>query len=247
MENTQQERENEVKRIFTNTAKSYEFIVKVTTLGMDGMWKKRMIEICKDNLFYPPKTILDLACGTGILTFELAKLYPEANIVGMDIMSEYLYIAQSKLNPGDRIVFIKGNADEDKSFNKIGMYDLIISSYIPKYVDFPKMLLNCYDILAPGGMILFHDFTRPRRWIYRAFYNAYWLGLSSMLHFSPVWREMGKDLKNIIWRSKWVEEFKDFYVTTAYLKETDVKWQPFDIACIVYATKRRCHQGALKE
>lgn len=246
MENTQQDREDEVKKIFTNTAKSYEFIVNATTLGMDGMWKKRMLDILNNFLFYTPRNqprnILDLACGTGILTFQLAEMYPEANIVGVDIMGEYLRVAIEKKSLDDfgRIRFIMHNADEletaglDKLY---GQFDLIISSYIPKYVDFPKLLHNCDKLLAPGGMILFHDFTHPRRWIYRAFYNTYWLGLSSLLHFYPAWKEMGKDLKKIIWRSEWVSQF--FAVTGASLhyNHRTVEWQPFDIACICYAVK----------
>lgn len=250
MENIQQDREDEVKRIFTNTAKSYEFIVNATTLGMDGMWKKRMIDsidVWKKNIhdktlaafMDPPFRILDLACGTGLLTFTLAKQYPEADIVGMDIMQEYLDIAQSKVKPGDKITFIRHNADDlENAGPAFQQFDLIISSYIPKYIDFPKLLKTCHKFLAPGGLMLFHDFTRPRRWVYRAFYNLYWFGLSRMLYFSPAWRDMGKDLKNIIWRSDWVGEFQQFYCIIPDLKETDVLWQPFDIACIVYAVKK---------
>ena len=138
-------------------------------------------------------------------------MYPDSTIVGLDITSEYLDIAQSKMQPHqrDRIFFYQHNADELEMAELAGFgpFDLIISSYLPKYVDLSKLTRNCHALLAPGGLLLIHDFTRPRLLLLRALYNVYWLILSLFLRFSP-WREAGRDLKKIIWRNDWVREFE---------------------------------------
>lgn len=235
-------REEEVKRIFSHTAKSYEWVVSLTTLGMDHLWKRRMIAICRHQV-KSPKNILDLACGTGLLTFELAKIYPDATIVGLDIMPEYLEVAKSKVESHqkkDRILFYQYNADqlESADLKQFEKFDLILSSYLPKYIDFPKLVVNCHNLLAPSGLMLMHDFTRPRWLILRLFYNAYWLFLSTLLQFSHSWREMGKQLKDIIWRSHWTDEFGTIAENLSCRKITTL-WQPFQVSCIAYFIKDR--------
>jgi len=41
---------------------------------------------------------LDLACGTGILTREIAEKFPNAKIVGIDITKSYLDVAKENSN-----------------------------------------------------------------------------------------------------------------------------------------------------
>ena len=153
----QSRREEEVRRIFTRTAESYERVVNLATLGMDKMWKERMIGICRTRLKSPGK-ILDLACGTGLLTYRLAALYPDSTIVGLDIMPEYLERARSKadLSNRSRILFRLHNADELESadLKKFGQFDLIITSYLPKYVDVSKLATTCHALLAPHGVLM---------------------------------------------------------------------------------------------
>ena len=52
-----------VPTFFNNTSNSYDNIVHWTTFGKDSLWKNKILEQLSDQ-----KTVLDLACGTGILT-----------------------------------------------------------------------------------------------------------------------------------------------------------------------------------
>ena len=45
----------------------------------------------------PPRTILDVGCGGGHFTLELAKQYPEADVIGIDISSQAIEFAQKRL------------------------------------------------------------------------------------------------------------------------------------------------------
>jgi 2-polyprenyl-3-methyl-5-hydroxy-6-metoxy-1,4-benzoquinol methylase len=44
-----------------------------------------------------PESILDVGCGGGQFTFELAKQFPQAQVVGIDISSEAIEFAQKQL------------------------------------------------------------------------------------------------------------------------------------------------------
>ena len=58
---------NIVSDFFTGTGSTYDLIVNLFTYGADRYWKSRMLQMVPSS-----REILDLACGTGILTFKLA-------------------------------------------------------------------------------------------------------------------------------------------------------------------------------
>ncbi len=73
--------------IFTAVPKSYNLINRVITLGMDRGWR---LAAARECLASNPKSLLDLGCGTGDLTIQLAKLSaPDVTITGFDY-SPYL-------------------------------------------------------------------------------------------------------------------------------------------------------------
>jgi hypothetical protein len=53
-----------VERFFEGTGPSYDFMVNAATLGIDRLWKRRLVDLIPSN----PARVLDLACGTGIST-----------------------------------------------------------------------------------------------------------------------------------------------------------------------------------
>lgn len=221
-----------VKRIFGTTGKSYDFIVKITTFWQDNQWKKRMLEIT--DRCTNPERILDLACGTGIVTFALAEKFPHSTVVGMDLQAEYLRYAQArKLKDSIRNVEFYEKSAEDANE---GEYDLITASYLPKYVDLDLVISNCSTMLRTGGLLIFHDFTYPQNPVYSSFYQLYWAVLKPLLWLSASWREMSKNLKKIIAESEWVDEIQKALKVHEFT-DICVEVQKFQIAAIVYATK----------
>lgn len=234
----QQCRQEISKDFFTGTSDSYESVVNFTTLGADYFWKARMFDICYSHV-KNPKNILDLACGTGLITFGLSNLYPEAKIACLDVTPEYLAIAKSKLSEStkDRIAFIHDNADNINTENlrKYGTFDIIISSYLPKYVDLSRLMINLDTFLADNGLIIFHDFTSPQYPPFKALYDAYWAPLEIVLHYSQ-WNEASKNLKQLADESTWVDDF----ITTAQrlgYKDVTKEYQLLEASAITYATK----------
>ena len=68
--------------LFRVVAPRYDAVTRVLSFGRDRRWKARMVESL------PPvkaPRCLDLACGTGDLSFLLAARYPDGQIVGLDL------------------------------------------------------------------------------------------------------------------------------------------------------------------
>ena len=81
---------------------AHDSIVRLTTLGKDLMWKKQIINIIqrdsKKRENFNDTIILDLACGTGILSSMLSDTRPNIkNVIGLDLTFDYLEVAKNKI------------------------------------------------------------------------------------------------------------------------------------------------------
>src|SRR5688500_17566900 len=97
--------------------------------------------------------ILDLGCGTGEITRRLAERYPQATLLGIDILEGNLAIARrDNAGPGDRIRYEQGDAfalaQADASF------DLVVCRHMSQAVpNFPLVLAEITRVLGPGGWL----------------------------------------------------------------------------------------------
>lgn len=81
-----------VLKIFTHIEREYDFLLHLMTLTLDSAWRHRMIS--KIDLSREVR-VLDLACGTGLVTFEVAHSTPTPQmIVGLDLSPAMLRIAR---------------------------------------------------------------------------------------------------------------------------------------------------------
>ncbi|MBI2845787.1 MAG: methyltransferase domain-containing protein [Chloroflexi bacterium] len=189
-------------RFFSGNAASYEQVVNLFTLGGDCTWKRSIL----DKLPAQATQVLDLACGTGILTFSLARRYPQAEILGVDIMPEYLEIARSKAREEkiSNVQFILERAEE---VVLEGMFDCITGSYLPKYVDPQLLLRNIAPHLRSGGLLVLHDFTYPSNRLVAWVWERYFQFLQAVgPRFFPEWRPVFFELPGFLRTSNWVPE-----------------------------------------
>lgn len=105
----------------------------------------------------PGKTVLDLACGTGSLTYELAQRGYE--MIGVDLSPEMLNEAMEKNTGVDGIppMFLCQSMDKLDLYGTIDACVCCLDSV--NYVTDPKKLKKAFArvhlFLMPGGMFLF--------------------------------------------------------------------------------------------
>lgn len=185
---------------FDNTANSYDTIVHWTTFGKDSFWKNKILDQLSTE-----KTVLDLACGTGILTKQIAKKIPHAEIMGVDITKKYLDKAKEKLNSYPNISFVNQDAEKLDLGRK---FDCITTSYLPKYCEPEILIKKCLEHLNPGGKIILHDFTYPKNRLVRKMWNFYFKILPLAGFFIPSWQNIFVNLPCLIRDTNWVEEYE---------------------------------------
>ena len=190
---------NLVPKFFDETGTTYDGVVSYGTLGKDKYWKNKILQQISDG-----NSFLDLACGTGILTREIAKKFPSARIVGIDITKSYLNVAKQNSNYFDNISFILDDAEKFKLNSK---FDCITGSYLPKYCDPEILVKNCITHLKPGGKIIFHDFTYPENLAVRVLWNIFLTFLRLVGCFIPSWKDALIGLPKLIRSTKWLNSY----------------------------------------
>ncbi len=220
-----------IEQFFSHTGRSYDSVVNIFTLGIDRLWKKKIVEKLS-----APKRVLDLACGTGILTMAIAKRFLKCEVVGVDISSDYLEVAWRKAfkHKIKNVSFILSPAEE---FTSQALFDVVTASYLAKYADIPLLIKNLSGMIAPGGILIFHDFTYPKSPFLQSLFAVYFSFFPPIGGlFYPEWKEVFHELPNVIRETKWVAE-----ITAALKREGFCDIQVESLTCegsaIVSASK----------
>lgn len=225
-------REKLVRSFFSKTGKSYDKVVQTFTLGLDSYWKEEIVKLVPQS-----ERILDLGCGTGILTQYLAEQNPNAEIIGVDITSDYLAAYKERLsrNPWIHAQPILGNAE---TADLQGEFDLVVSSYLAKYVDPCVLLDNVGPHLRRGGVFIAHDFTLPINPLYNSSWSIYtWVmnRVGSILY--PEWKTVfDEGLTSLIRKTHWCDQFVDALKEHGY-EGVHSRRLSFETAGLVWANK----------
>jgi demethylmenaquinone methyltransferase / 2-methoxy-6-polyprenyl-1,4-benzoquinol methylase len=188
-----------VERFFRGTGSTYDLVVNVATFGIDRLWKRRIVALI------PPSAtrILDLACGTGVSSAAIARRFPNAHIVGVELRDEYLAHARRRL---PQVEFVLSRAEDYRAADP---FDCIISSYLAKYADLPRLIPHCRDMLRDDGVLVMHDFIYPPGAMLRGMWRAYFKALQTIGGLLlPSWREIYYGLPELIERSHWLRELQ---------------------------------------
>lgn len=124
-------------------------------------------EICQrlleklEYINFKPKKILDVGAGTGYATYALQKIFPEAEIIALDIAHPMLAVAKQRNGLWSRlrkrVRFI--NADTEYLPLIDNSVDLIFSNLTLQWVNqLDTALLEFSRVLKADGMLLFSTF-----------------------------------------------------------------------------------------
>jgi len=172
-----------VRRLFATIADRYDLITRVLSYGRDAAWKRRLVELSAAGR---PTRALDLACGTGDITFALAAR--GARAIGLDVTHRMLQLADAKQAGARRAAFLTGDMMALPFAD--AQFDLVTAGYGLRNV--PRLepaIDEIARVLRPGGLLLSLDFDKPRSALMRGIYYTYLTLVGStlgwLLHRDP--------------------------------------------------------------
>lgn len=159
----------------SNTAQSLENYYRWHSLAYDWTrWaflfgRKELLDLLVSRP--RPQRVLEVGCGTGTNLARLASMFPDAEIVGLDLSAEMLRRARKKTAVyGPRVALIHGAYQG--ALSPDAPFDLIVFSYCLSMINpgFAELLRLCRQDLQPTGTLAivdFHDsyFGWFRRWM----------------------------------------------------------------------------------
>jgi demethylmenaquinone methyltransferase / 2-methoxy-6-polyprenyl-1,4-benzoquinol methylase len=220
------------RRFFHGTSLSYDHISSICTFGADRWWKRKMlVKIPPDSA-----SIMDQACGTGILSIRIARRFPRSLVVGVDMTDEYLDIARKKIKALNltNIEFLWGRAEEVVPKR---IFDCVTSSYLAKYADLERLVVGVRGMLRPGGCLIMHDFTYPRLRALARLWEFYFTLLQTVgSRLYPEWRSAFEGLPELMRRTRWVEQLEGQLRKNGFIG-INTEYLTIGTSAIVTATK----------
>jgi demethylmenaquinone methyltransferase/2-methoxy-6-polyprenyl-1,4-benzoquinol methylase len=215
-------------RFFSSeNASSYDKIVRLTTFYRDSSWKKEMMRFMDGK----NELILDLACGTGILSSFIHNGYANAQIFGTDLTYDYLKLAKNRQSYA-----ILTNSLAEFLPYKDESFDVIVSSYLVKYAELSAMVKEHWRVLRKGGIIIIHDFTYPDTRIMKILWHFYFKILNELGKVIRPWSDVFSNLDKLIQQNPWVNNLVKELGMMGFTSISK-KYYTYGTSAIVYAKK----------
>ena len=141
---------------------------------------------------FSPKRILDLGCTIGNSTVPWKKLFPDAEVTGIDVSASALRYGHARAEAlGVPVTFVQANA-EFTEFED-GAFDLVTSSLLLHETSakaLPRILAECRRLLTPGGLMAHFDVPQLRELGPLQAFLASWEEENNNENFSHLIREL---------------------------------------------------------
>uniref|UniRef100_A0A060T5C1 ARAD1B09790p n=1 Tax=Blastobotrys adeninivorans TaxID=409370 RepID=A0A060T5C1_BLAAD len=98
--------------------------------------------------------LLDLGCGTGRNTLKLVSAFPTAEIVGLELSSKMLEIANERCGSGKKIVFQTYDLLKDSVPEEALNCDAVISTLVLEHVPIKDFLTRALEACKPGSYLV---------------------------------------------------------------------------------------------
>lgn len=164
-------KKKQVEQMFDNISPKYDLLNRVLSMGIDIQWRKDVIKMIQAA---QPKTILDIATGTGDLAIMMGKK-TTAQITGLDLSAGMLEVGRKKVEQeglSSRIEMIQGDSEslpfDDNSFDCV-----TVSFGVRNFEHLEQGLAEIYRILKPGGTFVILEFSYPTTFPMKQLYTFY--------------------------------------------------------------------------
>ncbi len=116
------------------------------------------LELLKYAKLTNSSRVIDMACGTGVLSAQLLKKYPKINIFAIDLSEEMLVYYQKNFSnqiKKGQINVLYGNAEKINEYTN-EKYDAIFISSALWDLEIEITLKNIFKILKKNGLVIFN-------------------------------------------------------------------------------------------
>ena len=164
-------KKEQVAEMFDNISKKYDFLNHFLSLGIDKLWRKKAIKMLQKH---QPKSLLDIATGTGDFALEGLKLHAD-RIVGVDISEGMMEMGREKLKKKglDKKITLQYGDSENLPFSD-GEFDAITVGFgVRNFENLDKGISDIRRVLSDNGVAAILEFSKPKAFPIKQFFGFY--------------------------------------------------------------------------
>lgn len=226
----------QVEQMFDNIAPTYDKLNHRLSWDIDRRWRRKAIDMLAP---YSPKTMLDIATGTGDFAILAAQLLHPDQIIGVDISEGMMEIGRKKVETAglsDIISFTKENclslSYQDETF------DAVTAAFgIRNFANLDRGLSEMCRVLRKGGHLSIVELTSPVSFPMKQLFHVY-----SHTVLPAYGQIISKDTSAYLYLTKTIEVFPQGEQMEGILKKAgfskaSFKRLTFGICTMYFATK----------
>ncbi|MBQ8158466.1 MAG: bifunctional demethylmenaquinone methyltransferase/2-methoxy-6-polyprenyl-1,4-benzoquinol methylase UbiE [Prevotella sp.] len=230
------EKAQQVEAMFDNIAPTYDKLNHRLSWDIDRRWRKTAIRKLAD---YQPKTLLDIATGTGDFAIQAAQVLHPEKIIGADISEGMMNIGREKVKEIglDHIISFSKEDCLNLSYPN-DTFDAVTAAFgIRNFADLDKGLKEMCRVLKEGGHMCIVELTTPVSFPMKQLFAIY-----SHLVLPLYGRIISKDNSAYSYLIKTIEAFPQGeqmmeILQNAGFSETSFRRLTFGICTMYFATK----------
>jgi len=166
------------RQFFDGLAPKYDRLNEVLSLGQHRRIKRAAIRHLQ---IQGRAKILDVCTGSGDMAIMMARAYPDASVIGVDVSEKMLEIARKRAQGIGNVQFRTADAMR-LPFEK-GYFDRVLISFgLRNLDDLRAGLSEMKRVTRPGGFVSNLDLGRPPdgflAWVHQVYFRNFipWLG-----------------------------------------------------------------------
>ncbi len=164
-------KKEQIAQMFDTISENYDRLNRVISFGIDIKWRKKVLQIVTQS---NPKTILDIATGTGDLAILMAQT-KAPKIIGLDISAGMLEVGRKKIqykNLSNTIEMVL--ADSEEMPFEDSYFDAITVAFgVRNFENLEKGLAEILRVLKPNGVFVILETSVPDKNPYKQGYTFY--------------------------------------------------------------------------
>lgn len=162
-----------IRKLFDNIAADYDRLNHLLSLNIDKGWRRKAVRQIAD--VSEPLRVLDVACGTGDFTIEIARRVASGSrVTGIDLSEGMMAIGREKIaRAGVAAEMVQGDCEalpyEAERFDRVS-----VGFGVRNFEHLELGLREMCRVLVPGGRVVILELSVPSnafiRWCYKLYF-----------------------------------------------------------------------------
>jgi demethylmenaquinone methyltransferase/2-methoxy-6-polyprenyl-1,4-benzoquinol methylase len=165
-----------IRSLFDNIAPDYDKLNHILSLNIDKGWRKKAVREIAD--VQQRVQVLDVACGTGDFTIEIARNVAEGSkIIGIDLSEGMMKVGREKIAASGVDALLEYGDCEALDYPENNFDRISVGFGVRNFEHLDLGLKEMCRVLKPGGKLVILELSVPSNPIIRWCYKLYFLNI----------------------------------------------------------------------